>query len=140
MLTSRNLADLLPPVEVRARALVARCAVEGIDLLVTCTYRDDAAQAALYAQGRTKPGRKVTNAKPGQSYHQHRVAFDVVPLRDGKPVWDASDPVWRRVGELGEDLGLEWAGRWTRFREYPHFQYTQGFSLAEFQNGTAQVT
>jgi peptidoglycan L-alanyl-D-glutamate endopeptidase CwlK len=106
--------------------------------LVTSTYRSTAEQNALYAQGRTKPGKKVTNAKGGQSFHNHRLAYDVVPLRNGKPVWGTTGEdgkLWQRVGELGEAAGLEWAGRWTKFREFPHFQYTGGKPLSYFQNG-----
>jgi len=40
----------------------------------------------------------------------------------GKPMWDASNPVWQVVGSLGESIGLKWAGRWKRMREYPHFE------------------
>lgn len=135
---SRDLADLHPAVAARARAHVAACRAEGIDLLVTCTWRDPAEQARLYAQGRTAPGRIVTNARPGQSLHEYRVAYDVVPLRAGKPVWGTSGEdarLWARVGALGEAQGLEWAGRWRRFREYPHFQFTGGRPLAHFQAG-----
>ncbi|MFP3637325.1 M15 family metallopeptidase, partial [Bacillus sp. SIMBA_033] len=35
-------------------------------------------QNNLYAIGRTKPGRKVTNAKGGQSIHNHGLAVDIV--------------------------------------------------------------
>lgn len=38
-------------------------------VILTCTHRSNQEQADLYAIGRTKPGRKVTNAKPGQSKH-----------------------------------------------------------------------
>ena len=129
---SRRLEDLRPDVREKCEALLKAADAEGIDLLVTCTFRSHAEQAALYAQGRTAPGRIVTNAKPGQSKHNNldgnapaSLAFDVVPLKDGKPVWGTAGvegELWRRVGELGEAVGLEWAGRWVRFREYPHFQ------------------
>lgn len=136
MINSRNPKDLLPIVGGKALALVHACAEQGIDLLITSTYRDHEAQNALYAQGRTTKGHIVTNAKGGQSYHNWRCAFDVVPLRNGKPVWDSSDPVWRQIGELGESLGLEWAGRWTgRLKETAHFQYTGGLTLAQLQAG-----
>jgi len=119
-----------------AMAMVQACDEAGIDLLITSTYRDHESQDALYAQGRTTKGAIVTNARAGQSYHNHRCAFDVVPLRNGKCVWDSSDPVWRRVGEIGEGLGLEWAGRWSgKLKETAHFQYTGGLSLAELQTG-----
>lgn len=138
MINSRRLDDLLPYVEQLAREFLDRCKDEGIDVLVTSTYRDHESQNALYAQGRTKPGRKVTNAKGGQSYHNWRVAFDVVPLRDGKPVWGTSGEdgkLWQAIGAIGVEVGLEWAGNWKSFKEYPHFQHTGGLTLRDFQMG-----
>ncbi len=137
-MASRSLDDLHPIVAAKARAHLAACKAEGIDLLVTCTYRDPAEQARLFAQGRTAPGKIVTNARPGQSFHEYRVAYDVVPMRAGKPVWGtagADMELWKRVGALGIAQELEWAGNWTRFKEYPHFQFTGGFKLAHFQAG-----
>lgn len=134
MINSRDLKELLPEVRIIADLFLSRTQNLGIDLLVTSTYRDFAAQAALYARGRSIPGRRVTNAKPGQSWHNWRRAFDIVPMRYGKPVWGTSGAdgrLWVRIGEIGESCGLEWAGRWTRFREYPHFQITNGLTLAQ---------
>lgn len=138
MLNSRKLEDLNPIVEAKARDFLSRCAAEGIDVLVTSTYRDAESQNALFAQGRTAPGKIVTNAKAGQSWHNFRVAFDVVPLRNGKPVWGITGEdlkLWQRLGAIGKACGLEWAGEWRTFREFPHFQYTGGHTLAEFQAG-----
>ena len=135
MINSRKLEDLLPPVRERVEQMIAACKAEGIDLLVTSTYRDNASQDALYAQGRTAPGRIVTNARAGQSYHNYRCAVDVVPIRNGKAIWNAKDPVWQRIGALGKAAGLEWAGDWKRFKEFPHFQYTGGLKLAQLQKG-----
>ena len=135
MVNSRNLQDLLEPARRRVEAFLAAARAQGIDLLVTSTYRDFESQQALYDQGRTAPGKIVTNAKPGRSWHNYGLAVDVVPLRNGKPVWDAKDPVWETVGKLGEAAGLEWAGRWTRFRELPHFQYTGGATLDQVAQG-----
>ncbi|EGF93763.1 M15C subfamily peptidase [Asticcacaulis biprosthecium C19] len=39
------------------------------------------------------------------------------------------------MGAIGKAQGLEWAGDWRRFREYPHFQYSGGLSIADFQAG-----
>ena len=84
---------------------------------------------------RTAPGKIVTNAKAGQSFHNFRCAVDVVPIVAGKPRWDVKDEVWQKIGALGKAQGLEWAGDWKRFREYPHFQYTGGLTLAQLQAG-----
>lgn len=136
MTNSRDINELHPKVAFLAGAFKTLCEEEGIDLLITSTYRDHESQNELYAQGRTKKGVIVTNARGGQSYHNWRCAFDVVPLRNGKCVWDSSDPVWKQIGSLGESLGLEWAGRGSgRLKETAHFQYTGGLSLADLRNG-----
>jgi len=139
MINSRKLEDLNTEARRRAERFILACKDAGIDVLVTSTYRDNEAQNALYAQGRTKPGAIVTNAKAGQSWHNWRCAFDVVPIRYGKPVWGTTGKdgdLWRQVGEIGESCGLEWAGRWTgKLKEMAHFQYTNGLTLADFQNG-----
>lgn len=135
MINSRKIEDLLPPVRERVERFIAACKAEGIDILITSTYRDNESQDALYAQGRTKPGVKVTKARAGQSFHNYRCAVDVVPMKNGKPIWNAKDPVWQEIGKLGKAAGLEWAGDWVRFKEFPHFQYTGGVSLAQLQKG-----
>jgi len=138
MINSRSLDELHPIVKEKVQQFIQKCDENGIDLLVTSTYRDHESQNALYAQGRTTPGKKVTNAKAGQSWHNWRVAVDVVPLRNGKPVWGTTGvdwELWEAVGNIGESVGLEWAGRWKTFKEYAHFQYTGGLKLADFQAG-----
>ena len=135
MINSRNLDDLVPPAKQRAEAFIAAAKAKGIDLLVTSTYRDNESQDALYAQGRTTPGNVVTKAKAGQSWHNWRCALDVVPLVNGKAIWD--DPaLWKQVGEIGKSCGLEWAGDWVTFKEFPHFQYTGGLTIAQLQQGS----
>ena len=134
MINSRSLDDLVPPAKQRAQAFVEAAKAKGIDLLVTSTYRDNESQDALYAQGRTTPGNVVTRAKAGQSWHNYRCALDVVPLVNGKAIWD-DQAMWKQVGEIGKSCGLEWAGDWVTFKEYPHFQYTGGMTLAQLQAG-----
>jgi peptidoglycan L-alanyl-D-glutamate endopeptidase CwlK len=135
MINSRNLDDLIPVVKDRVEQFIEICKEHNIDLLVTSTYRDQESQAALYEQGRTTPGHIVTNAKAGDSYHNWRCAVDVVPLVNGKPNWDGNDPIWNKVGELGEQSGLEWAGKWHTFKELAHFQYTNGLTLTDLKEG-----
>jgi peptidoglycan L-alanyl-D-glutamate endopeptidase CwlK len=150
--SSRDIRDLSPKMQVLYNKFHDRCRrdpwmlKEGVTVLLTCTYRSNDEQAQLYAQGRTAPGRIVTNAKPGRSKHNivdaqgnpAAEAFDVVPLRHGKPVWgtngdgidendvdDALDDleVWERVGQHGVEVGLNWYGTpGSAFKEFPHFQ------------------
>lgn len=135
MVNSRKIDDLLPVVQDKVRKFLDLCHENDIDILITSTFRDNESQNALYAQGRTAPGKIVTNAKAGESWHNHRCAIDVVPLRNGKPVWSIKDPLWQDVGRLGKEAGLEWAGDWKRFKEFPHFQYTGGKTLAQLRMG-----
>ena len=135
MLNSRSLDDLIPPAKERVERFLSLCKDEGIDLLVTSTYRDHESQNALYEQGRTTAGKVVTNAKAGDSWHNWRCAVDVVPMVNGKPNWDGLHPVWDQIGKLGEQAGLEWAGRWRTFKELAHFQYTGGLTLTDLKEG-----
>ena len=135
MINSRSLDDLIAPAKERVERFIALCKDNGIDLLVTSTYRDNESQQALYEQGRTTAGKVVTNAKAGDSWHNWRCAVDVVPMVNGKPDWDGSHPVWAKVGELGKQTGLEWAGEWRTFKELAHFQYTGGLTLTDLKNG-----
>jgi len=137
--SSRSLDALILPAKIRALNFINAAKEAGIELLVTCTYRCPADQSKLYAQGRSAHGPVVTDARAGDSLHQYRVAFDVVPMRNGKPVWGTlakqDADLWNQVGALGEKYSFEWAGRWKSFREMPHFQYTAGLKLVDFKAG-----
>jgi len=132
MINSRDLDQLTPVVAALAQAFVAACAKAGVPVLITCTYRDDEYQNTLYAQGRTLPGKVVTRAKGGESMHCYRIAFDYVPLVNGKPEW-SKDALWARTGFIGEQLGLTWGGRWSSIVDKPHMQFTQGKSIAQLK-------
>jgi len=126
---SRKLEDLDPLVAERARTLVVWADSEGIEILVTSTMRSFEEQARLYALGRSAPGAIVTNAEPGESWHNFGLAFDVVPLVNGKPIWDS--PMWDRIGELGKRAGLIWGGDFRSFKDKPHFEFHPNLTLAE---------
>lgn len=134
MINSRSLTELRNIVLIRAQAFIDACKKVGIDVIVTSTYRDFESQDSLYAQGRTKPGKKVTNAKGGESFHNFRCAFDFVPIVNGKAQWDDSK-LFTKCGEIAESVGLEWAGRWKKFPEMAHCQYTGGLTLKDLREG-----
>lgn len=138
MINSRDVNHLHPKVKTMALTFLNACSRRGFDVIVTSTYRDNESQNALYAQGRSLPGPKVTNAKGGESFHNYKVALDVVPLRNGKPVWNTTGldaALWEEIGKIGESCGFEWAGRWKSFKEMAHFQYTKGLTIKDFQSG-----
>jgi peptidoglycan L-alanyl-D-glutamate endopeptidase CwlK len=134
MINSRDIEVLATPVKTRVKLFIAACKEQEIDLLVTSTYRDYESQKALYAQGRTTPGKIVTNADAGHSFHNFKCAVDVVPVVNGKPVWD-DEEMWTKIGAIGKSVGLDWAGDWKSFQERAHFQYTGGLSLKDLQEG-----
>ena len=135
MINSRSLSDLNPKVAAMCSEFINRCKAQHIDILITSTYRDAESQNALYAQGRTAPGKKVTNAKGGQSYHNWKVAFDFCPIVNGKPNWN-DVALYTKCGEIAKSVGLEWAGRWTgNMKEMAHCQFTGGLRIADFQQG-----
>lgn len=134
-MASRNIADLSKQLQPLASQFIntanAILAKHNAVVIITCTWRSNEEQEKLYAIGRTIKGRKVTNAKPGQSKHNlvdaktgkpAAEAFDIAILVAGKLDWNLDSQSWQIAGSIGEKLGLEWAGRWERFREGPHFQ------------------
>ena len=127
--SEKNIATLVPPAQAKAREWLTRCRAEGINVKVICGLRTYAEQAELYAKGRTAPGPKVTNARPGYSWHNFGVAWDFVVFdTNGQPLWDS--PLMDRCGVIGEGLGLEWGGRWKAV-DKPHLQLKTGLTLAE---------
>lgn len=126
-MASRSLDDLAPPVKHAAERFLSECGAASLDVLIYCTLRGLEEQSELYAFGRTAPGKKVTNAAPGQSLHNpdrsgKSWAFDAVPMFAGRPMW-ADDFKIELMGAIGESVGLQWAGRWRgALREKLHFQ------------------
>ena len=134
MINSRKIEDLHPKVADLCNQFITECKDAGIDVLITSTYRDNESQNALYNQGRTTAGNKVTNAKGGQSFHNYKIAFDFCPIVNGKAQWNDTT-AFNKCGEIAESLGLEWAGRWKTFKELAHCQYTGGLTLKDLQAG-----
>ena len=118
--SERVISSLLPEVHPYARALVTRAAAAGIQVKIISGTRTYAEQEALYAQGRTKPGKRVTNARGGYSNHNFGIAFDVGIFEGTKYLGES--PKYKAVGALGRELGLDWGGNWTSIKDEPHFQ------------------
>lgn len=78
----------------RIAILEAALKARHISYRITYRYRDPAAQAALYAQGRTGLGRIITNARPGQSPHNWDLAHDFVLFSRGKLVTNPQHPTF----------------------------------------------
>jgi peptidoglycan L-alanyl-D-glutamate endopeptidase CwlK len=119
----RDRTKLHPRLQKKIEEFIKACDKAGLKVQITECLRTKAEQDALYAQGRTKPGAKVTNA-PGYSYssmHQWGVAYDICRA-DGKSAFDNADRFFDRAGAIGIKLGLEWGGSWKSPVDKPHFQ------------------
>lgn len=102
-------------------------------------------QNALYAQGRTKPGKIVTNARGGSSYHNYGLAMDFAILVDEDKdgdfdilSWDIKkdndkDGIadWLEVVNVFEKAGWQWGGKWSSIKDFPHLQKTFGYTWRE---------
>lgn len=93
---------------------------------LTATYRSSIEQEELYAQGRTKPGTKVTNARAGQSAHNYKpsYAFDVA-FRMGNGQLDWASPLFRDFNELIQQhtkTPITWGGTFRSMPDAPHWE------------------
>lgn len=124
---SEQRCELLHP-KVRAifKAFVEECEnTHNVILRVTQGLRTIAEQNALYAQGRTKPGAIVTNAKGGSSYHNYGLAIDLVELKDGKANWKFD---YKKLKSISQKYGLTWGGDFKSIKDNPHFELTLGYN------------
>ncbi len=121
-----RLKDVHPDIMLIVSRAYNRLIREGITIRVVQGLRTLTEQDALYAQGRTKPGKVVTNAKGGQSNHNYGLAVDIVPGVKGsgpwKPQWDVKSPEFQRMVDVLKDEGFLWGGDWKNMKgDYDHF-------------------
>lgn len=89
---------------------------------LTCVYRSNEEQEQLYAIGRIVKGRKVTNARAGQSKHNKlpSEAIDIAFIKlDRKLDWDAK--LFKKFADIIKTKGIKWGGDW-KFKDAPHFE------------------
>ena len=117
----RDITMCHPRLQKLAAQLAEECEKQGLIIKIGECFRTVAEQDALYAQGRTKPGSIVTNAK-GSSYssqHQWGIAFDFF-RNDGNGAYNESGDFFGKVGAVGKQLGLGWGGDWKSIVDKPH--------------------
>lgn len=123
-----KISELQESIRPLAENLLRLSADAGIPLKIVSAYRTPEAQQEL-----KESGRGVTNAGALMSFHNHRLAFDVVPL-EYLPMkdWNPSGSYWKRIGEIGKGIGLEWGGDWSK-PDKPHFQFSGGTPIRELK-------
>lgn len=127
----RNVSQLHPELQKKVEQLKTLCQQNGITIGISECVRTVAEQDALYAKGRTMPGKIVTKAK-GNTYssmHQWGVAFDFYLKMDvdgdgsvSDDAFNNSTELFDKVGKIGQSIGLEWGGSWKSMKDLPHFQ------------------
>lgn len=134
--SASKLNGLHPVVLAATERLIERTFAQGVPIVITQGLRTIAEQNELYAQGRTKPGKIVTNARGGYSNHNFGVAIDFVLLMpDGKSVsWEINDN-WMTVVRIAKELGFDWGGDWLKFKDYPHLEMTFGLCTSQYRAG-----
>lgn len=152
-MASRSLNDLTPRMKEKALHVQLDCKKSGVELLIYCTLRSLEEQAIAYRQSRTyseiakkmlkmrmdgygyladiikkvgpQSGPHVTGAGPGESWHNYMMAFDGVPVVNGKLLWDEKAPEWQVYGNILRMNGLYWGGDWNSFKDFPHAQLNE---------------
>lgn len=127
---SRNINLLFPPFRESILQGIQLAHAEGLMVHVFEAWRSIERQAFLYTQGRSAPGKIVTNAKPGLSFHSYGLAVDLV--FDSKPETPGVQWTWagnyKRVAEIMASLGIE-----TLRMEQGHFQMSFGMTIAQIK-------
>lgn len=118
MINSQDINKLRADVAENAKLWLAECRSDGLDVEVSNTLRDDEYQAYLYAQGRSRPGKIVTNGKT-TTFHGAGLALDFYSKTKG---WSDHN-FFARCGAMAKEYGFSWAGDWKRFREFCHIQW-----------------
>lgn len=132
------ISKLHPKIRQRATDFVNDLKEQGITYRIYNGTRTFDEQAELYGKGRTaaelamsgvdtkwaQPSeKKVTNAKPGSSYHNYGLAFDGVEIKDGQAIWN--NPNEQKIAVTGAKYGFYWGGLFITFKDRPHFEDKQ---------------
>ncbi|MDB5468972.1 MAG: hypothetical protein JWR84_532 [Caulobacter sp.] len=124
---NRDLSLLAPKFREAVTAALADCAGKGLTAKVNEGFRSNARQAWLYAQGRTRPGKKVTNAPTAlTSWHGYGLAVDIIHQTKGYepfgPNGAANEKWFADVAAVFKQHSCNWGGDWTN-PDTPHMQW-----------------
>ncbi|KQS93010.1 M15 family metallopeptidase [Chryseobacterium sp. Leaf394] len=131
--TLQRIEKLHPIVREEVKMIIKECddALTGkAKVRITQGLRSFEEQEKLYAIGRITSGKKVTNAKAGQSIHNYGLAVDICMIIDEKTAsWDTvkdwdNDKVadWYECVKIFAKYGWDWGGNWKTFKDLPHFE------------------
>lgn len=147
-ISAERVAKLHPAIRAEVAALIDKAEAQlpsTAMIRIVQGLRTIEEQNGLYAQGRTKPGKIVTNARGGKSYHNYGLAIDFAILydKDGNGTyetlsWDIfydhdkdGKRDWMEVVEIFKAAGYKYGGDWKSIKDYPHLEKSFGYSVAQ---------
>jgi peptidoglycan L-alanyl-D-glutamate endopeptidase CwlK len=129
--TLKNLETLNPILKDKLILFFEEVNEKGLPALtITDAIRTPAEQQKLYNQGRTTAGAIVTNARPWDSLHNYGLAVDcyqTADLQKGK----LTAPT-KEHAKIAQKYGIVWGGSFLKFKDLPHFEFTQGLGSKAF--------
>jgi hypothetical protein len=129
MMMIADLNALHPFFRDKVSALIKSCNSKGIELAIVETYRTPLKQNEYKSMGK-----KYTRTPAGRSKHQYGLAVDIVPVVNGEAQWN-NIRLWRKIGVIGESLGLRWGGRWKSLYDPGHFEWSGGLTSQQLALG-----
>lgn len=128
--SEQNIRTLHLQAQEAARVFLGAFANAEYTVRIISGNRTYAEQNAIYAQGRTKPGKIVSNAKGGQSNHNFAIAWDIGIFVNGKYLPES--PFYKAAATvaLAATVGVEWGGHWTK-PDRPHYQLVTGRNISD---------
>jgi hypothetical protein len=151
-MASRDITKCVPYLVRKYAELNQKCMLKGLQILLTCTARDQKEQIALYAQGRdslalVNEKRRVAFLPPITQKQNVKVtwtldslhvvsparplaeAFDFVVVKAGAAIWDVKAdvngdhiPDYQQVAQIGREIGLVCGADFKPSPDYPHMQ------------------
>lgn len=119
----RDLANLHPDLVAAWRTIEGTMRQLGSPMKIVEGRRTTARQRWLYEQGRSRPGKIVTWAKPGTGKHEpgpDGLGWALDAAFEGPEPYAEQHP-WDTYGRLAKYNGLVWGGDWKR-PDRPHIQ------------------
>lgn len=110
------------------KVVIRAIEISEVDFGVIQGNRTQQQQDELYAQGRTKPGQKVTWTR--NSRHIGGYAVDLLPYLNGKAEWDNNGKLglWPKIAKAMKqaadelNISIAWGGDWQKTPDRPHFE------------------
>lgn len=109
------------------------CQAAGIPVLLVDTGRTITEQEQKLANGVSWTQNSKHLPQPPEGLSE---AFDVCP-KEYLTIknWCPGGPLWAKLGDIGESLGLRWGGRWLKTPDPGHFEYVHPTTTSDVATG-----